>query len=769
MTETTNHQETKTVRNLEPQHLKHLSESGLTAQTIAASGIYTITDPEEAAAILGWKGTAPVPSIAFPHFDAEGATYFCVLRPDTPFLRKKGKAPKYESPLHQPPRIYLPPMGLVPTETWADPEKPIIVVEGIKKALAAVQSGVPAISAQGVSVWHDIAFRKETELWELHPDFKNIPVKGRIIYVAFDGRDTEHNPPVILAEARLASMLVAAGADVRLLRIPYSGAEKVGLDDYLTQQDEPKTALQKLLEEAITGDFWKSILATEEAADPMTAALQLLRDKSFAASYRCADSATQDAVQHKLKKIANVSKKSVDEAVDAFFRLFVQRGVDVPEVHDDIDPNIYQEAEALLCDPRLDDKLMAHFKAEGLVGEETAAQTILLAGVSRMLLKPINLVVKAASSSGKNFTVNCVTRCFPQDDVKEITDMSPKALMYLETGIKHKIVVISEAEGTEKAEYPMRIAMSEGRLCTIVTEKNEEGRFVAREHVVEGPACFITTTTRGKLHDENETRLLEINLDESEEQTKRIIDAQAVAASTPISTDDRETLMYNREIVREALGILKPYSVRIPQAQEMARKLPPNQVRRRRDFTKMLSVASAHTLLHQKQRVVDNNTVIATDADIQTAELLCGPLLHQIPPNLEKLLEALGKKFGDELFTSKDAGVLMGQSTDAMGKRLRELNQCELVEIIVESRGNKATKWRVVPSPRLLVDNTRSEETPTTTTATKQITAPLEFIETADSVEEICPITKVAMMRQDLEAKDASDQILTDKGQVIPF
>jgi hypothetical protein len=119
-----------------------------------------------------------------------------------------------------------------------DATQPLVFVEGVKKALAAIQAGAAALSMQGVSVWHDprhrAAHRSEPGEWKLHPDLAALSLRGRLVYIAFDGGDTTANPPVILAEARLARMVLDEGADARLLRIPSKpGGPKVGLDDYL--------------------------------------------------------------------------------------------------------------------------------------------------------------------------------------------------------------------------------------------------------------------------------------------------------------------------------------------------------------------------------------------------------------------------------------------------------------------------------------------------------------------------------------------------------
>lgn len=215
-------------RLLLDHHRKHLRTSGLFDDTIAAAGFYSIVDVAEAAAVLNWSGSnGPAPAIAIPNYDRCGDINVTILRPDHPHVRTDGKAPKYEWGLGQPARLYFPPPALVPQKRYDDVKTPLLLVEGVKKVLSIVQTKIKLapVSAQGVSVWHDVTLRKKTSLRRLHPDLDGIPIQGRTVYICFDGGDTSDNPPVIDAEARLARALLDEGADVRLIRIPFRGGE----------------------------------------------------------------------------------------------------------------------------------------------------------------------------------------------------------------------------------------------------------------------------------------------------------------------------------------------------------------------------------------------------------------------------------------------------------------------------------------------------------------------------------------------------------------
>ncbi len=621
-------------RALLSHHRDHLRTSGLTAGTVAAARIHSITDQSEAGHLLNWKGDGPAPAIAFPNFGSDGMVNITYLRPDRP-REKDGGVIKYESPIGSEPRLYFPPAALAPP-AWSDPSEPLLLVEGVKKALAAIQSGAAAvISAQGVWAWHNVKHKEQTGKWGLHTDFEGVPLDGRPVFIAFDGGDTTNNAPVIAAEAVLAKMLRDEGAAVHLLRIPFEpGGPKIGLDDYLAGLAAPAEQLEKLIADAIIADPILRVQALDGRSDKILAAQQLLKDMSFAAALREADRTTFDLVAAELHRLVKITKAALEEAIEKFTHQLRPpsdpKGSIPPAPHP---PELIKKAEELLRDPKLLDRFHASLALEGVVGERKAATTILLAVVTRKTKRPVHLVVKAASASGKNFLTNAVVSRLPEQDVIQISDMSAHALQYLPTAIKGKVLVIAENEGAARAEYPVRTAMSEGNLTILVAERVDNGdgsRIETREHKVEGPACFITTTTRSRLHDENETRVLEVLLDESPEQTRRIIDAHAIRAEQPPSLQDEQQAAEDRDVWRCALGLLDGTEIVNPFGRNLAANFPTSQVRARRDFPRLLDLTAAHALLHQRQRKRNlDGRVVVEMQDVAAARKLCEGLFGE--------------------------------------------------------------------------------------------------------------------------------------------
>ncbi len=491
---------------LRPEQRQQLR--ALTDATIAAARIYCVADAAESTQLLRWKGHGPAPAIAFPNFGKDGVPNSILLRPDTPVVRKDGTAPEYESPKGMPQRLYFSP--LVAVETWGDASIPLLFVNGIENALAAAQVGVAAISAQ--RAWHDVAHRHETKEWKLHPDFEGVPLRGRRVLIACrDG-------------ARLARMLREAGADVRLVRLPFGdrGVE-VGLAGYLTDQPDASGALMRLIADAVEMDP----VTRAEAVPDARAALDLLHDASFVASVQGADQATRDVACRLLTK-HGIRRAAFERAVTP---PSPPRPAEEPSQQSTVrapDPFILADALELLHAPDLLARFAASVQRGGLIGEERPALLLLLAAVTRKspnMSDHLHIAVKGASSTGKNTLVQIVGEYVPPEDLIIISAMSRKALQYMPEPLSGKLVVLVEQNAADDAEYALRISMSEGYILTHTVEKDETtGKFGTVECRVEAKATFVSTTTRYSLHPENETRVLEVTLDESASQTYRIID-----------------------------------------------------------------------------------------------------------------------------------------------------------------------------------------------------------------------------------------------------
>ena len=282
----------------------------------------------------------------------------------------------------------------------------------------------------------------------------------------------------------------------------------------------------------------------------------------------------------------------------------------------------WEVCERLAYEPDILERFATEIKASGFAGETRAAKLLYLSLVSRLLPKIVSVAVKGPSSGGKTYLVERVLDYFPDSAYHAMTAMSEKALAYSEEPIRHRFLVIFEAEGmaSDFATYLMRSLLSEGRLRYEVVEKTSEGlkpRLIERE----GPTGLIVTTTAVRLHPENETRLLSLTVSDTSEQTRDVI--SALAAEEAHSSD-----LSPWHALQEWLEGADR-RVTIPYAKDLAELVPPVAVRLRRDFGAVLNLIRAHAALHQATRERDGERIVSTLGDYAAVRGLIADLISE--------------------------------------------------------------------------------------------------------------------------------------------
>lgn len=231
-------------RELSAAHREHLHGSGLSDETIELARLYTEKRPAVIASMLGWKAWRNGEGLIFPFFlPGRDEPVMARVRPTKPRTTgPKGKLVKYEQPKDVNVAPYFPPRAR--KGGWLrDVARPLLVVEGEKKALLLDQLGFATVGGTGVSAFHDADLRHETGSWRLAPLLlQHATVAGRALLVVFDS-DIVLNDQVQLAERRFAGMALAAGAaSVRGIRIPMGeNGEKLGIDDYFAKFGQEAT------------------------------------------------------------------------------------------------------------------------------------------------------------------------------------------------------------------------------------------------------------------------------------------------------------------------------------------------------------------------------------------------------------------------------------------------------------------------------------------------------------------------------------------------
>lgn len=531
------------------------------------------------------------------------------------------------------------------------PDKPIFITEGEKKAAKMTLSGFPCIGIPGVWNWNEIES-------DFLPDQAGLVWKDRKAYVVFDS-DIVEKHGVRHAELRLAIERLNKGATVYSVRLPNEpDGQKNGADDYLVKYGSE--AFKGLVEAA------KPTLELHVSEGPDTrrilTELPRLQNEILKAQV--------------LKAVAKREGVSLDVVQKEYQKCLPSKEGAKESPGDTFTDDQIQEAEVLLKSPDILDRMTVFNAERGYIGEVLNQRLLYLACTSRLMDEAINVVVKGESSSGKSHLVETVLSLFPEKDVWKFSYVSAKALFHLEGDLSHKILSIAEHVGGQDADYTSRTGMSEGEASSLTAQKNEKTgtlETVQKRTLMTG-TVQITTTTRDRIHDENETRVIDLYTDESQQQTERILRAQAARAKTSKPKAEKS----GAEVWRRAQGVLKPYQVVIPYADKLYEGFPTAKARARRDFPKLLTLIKAHTLLYQYQREMDEEgSLISTAEDFEAVLPLVNEVLAQtmrdITPSQEAVLKAVVEHYPDDWFSVGDVCRIEGTPSRATVKRnLRE-------------------------------------------------------------------------------------------------
>jgi hypothetical protein len=311
----------------------------------------------------------------------------------------------------------------------------------------------------------------------------------------------------------------------------------------------------------------------------------------------------------------------------------------------DIPAALLEQARAFLRDPRLWDSIPEHAALCGIAGERGNVRLGYLGAVSRLLDRPLMIIIQSSSAAGKTTLMDAILAFMPPERRIKYSAMTGQSLFYMAgTDLKHKILAIVEEAGAEKASYALKLLQSEGELRIASTGKDPHtGRMETQEYHVEGPVMIFLTTTAVDIDEELQNRCLVVIVDESREQTERIhvLQREARTEAGLARKAQRDELL---ALHRAAQSLLKPLPVFNPYSEKL--RFLSHQLRTRRDHEKYLLLIDSLAVLFQHQRerktIAGREHVVATLDDIARANELAhdvlGRGLDDMPPQTRRLL-----------------------------------------------------------------------------------------------------------------------------------
>jgi DNA primase len=369
------------------------------------------------------------------------------------------------------------------------------------------------------------------------------------------------------------------------------------------------------------------------------------------------------------------------------------------------------EALAFLRDDNLIERIMADVERVGLVGEPHNALVAYLACISRKLRTPLAVLIQSTSAAGKSLLMDTVLALVPSEDRVHYSAMTGQSLFYLgETDLKHRILAIAEEEGVRQAAYALKVLQSQGELTIASTGKDPAtGMLVTQQYRVEGPVMLFLTTTAIDVDEELVNRCLVLTINESREQTRRILARQRSGRTLAglVATSDAESI---RQRHQNAQRLLRPLAVVNPYAEDLT--FLDDRTRMRRDHAKYLTLIEAITLLRQHQREIKMlrqaggviEYIEVTLEDIALANRLAhevlGRSLDELPPQTRRVLGVIETFVAERMqqqallradvhFTRRELRNRCGMSDAAIRVHLDRLVAMEYVRLVTGKNGQR--------------------------------------------------------------------------------
>jgi DNA primase len=289
----------------------------------------------------------------------------------------------------------------------------------------------------------------------------------------------------------------------------------------------------------------------------------------------------------------------------------------IEQTHKTLTPSERAAAIAFLKQAKTIKKLNELLSKTGIVGEERNRIFLFLIALSYKMKDPLHALVQGSSGSGKTKIVRQISDCMPVEQVTRFTRISDKALYnFPQFYFKNRLLIIEDVDGlSEEAELSFRELQSSGELRSGMSIKQDNGNVTAGAKIVNGPIASMSCTTKGEVYEDNMSRVFLIAVDESLEQTKRIIQYQNKKASGSINTTEEEKAKEQiQNIIRtiDAKQVVNPFAEKIQLPEEA------HKIRRLNDlfqnFIKMV------TLINQyKRQSTKYNQLIAEIEDVEIA------------------------------------------------------------------------------------------------------------------------------------------------------
>lgn len=359
--------------------------------------------------------------------------------------------------------------------------------------------------------------------------------------------------------------------------------------------------------------------------------------------------------------------------------------------------NNWQSATDFLEQKDLLKSLNQLIEKAGIIGEENSRLLLFLITISYLNKNPLHGIVQGSSGSGKTHIISRIADLMPQEDVLRFTRITESSLYnWGEFDLHGKIIIIEDLDGLkEDALYALREFISNQVLRSSVTIKDKKGNNKSSHKIVKGQFSSLSATTKGETYEDNMSRSFLLAVDESKEQTQRIIEYQNRRNAGEIDRNQQEKAIgFIQKVVRN----LKHYEVINPFATKLNLPEKVHKIRRLNEMYQ--AVIKQVTFLNQYQREVKNGYLITEIEDIEQAtEVLFESIVlkvDELDGSLRQFYERLKKyvKNENQEFILREIRQEFNISKTQMFRYIQALTELDYIK---QNGGfaNKGIKYKI--------------------------------------------------------------------------
>ena len=367
-----------------------------------------------------------------------------------------------------------------------------------------------------------------------------------------------------------------------------------------------------------------------------------------------------------------------------------------------------QECLDFLKQPDLIQRIDQLIETAGVVGEERTRKLLFIIASTYKMSDPLHALVQGSSGSGKSHLINCIGSCLPPEDVMSMTRVTSKSFYhYNKDELIDKVMLIQDFDGLdEEAQYAFRELQSAGNISSSTTYKDRSGNIISTVKVVRSHFASLLATTKAEVYYDNMSRSLIIGVDESDEQTQRIIEHQNKRLAGLINLQEERKA---KEFLQNCLRCIKPLEVVNRYADKITLPLKAKMLRRLNNhyqgFVKQI------TILHQHQRQKDEQgRLIAEPEDLKIAcDILFDAImlkvddldssLRQFFDRMKEFVKQIAKENNkshtETVFTQREIRLALNASKSMCFRFMEDL---ELLEYVQKTGGyaNRGFKYKIV-------------------------------------------------------------------------